>query len=203
MSNTTLHKIHRSLRAFLACSFCVFILFGCESTPKKPGEATYTGGGLSALSEVQSTEYRQALDNLNDKKPQAAEKSLTKLLKTHKTIGELWLNLALSQYQQEKYSEASDSVRQLLALSSNIAEAHNLAGLLAVRQGEFKNATSHYEKAIALKENYANALYNMALLQDVYLQDVKSAIAFYEQYAAINTEDQQTKDWIEQLRASL
>ena len=65
-----------------------------------------------------------------------------------------------------------------------------------------KEAEKHYKEAIKNKNDYAIAHYNIALLYDVYLQDIKSAIPHYERYMKlINNKDKSTADWLEQINS--
>src|SRR5690606_37852398 len=106
-------------------------------------------------------------------------------------------------YQQEKWQAAETTVIQTLASFSRVPQAHNLAGLLAVEKGEFKKAEQHYLQALAVDASYANALFNMALLQDVYLRDLSSAVDYYNRYLQYAPEDEATKSWADSLAQSL
>ena len=57
--------------------------------------------------------------------------------------------------------------------------------------------------ALKLSPQYANALYNMALLQDIYLQNTAVAVDYYNRYLAQVKDDEATKAWVENLAQSL
>lgn len=175
-------------------------LSGCQTTD---GDLSSKSAGVDSLSQPQVARYQQALDKLEGKEPQAAERLLQDLLRERKDVAELWLNLALSQYQQEKWQAAETTVSQTLASFSRVPQAHNLAGLLAVETGDFKKAEQHYLQALAVDASYANALFNMALLQDVYLRDISSAVDYYNRYLQYAPEDEATKSWADNLAQSL
>jgi len=78
------------------------------------------------------------------------------------------------------------------------------ATLIAVSRGKYKEAETHYLTAIKLDNKNASAHYNLALLYDVFYQDIRSAIPHYEQYLAlINQEDEDTLNWVEELKLNL
>ena len=178
----------------------ITLLNGCET----PGSGSPRGSaGIETLTPSQSERYQQALGRLEETQPKDAENLLEDLVRERSDVAELWINLALSQYQQKKWQAAEDTVKQLLASFPRVAQAHNLAGLMAVEKGEFKQAEQHYLQALKLKPSYANALYNMALLQDIYLRNIASAVDYYNRYLALVEHDEATKAWAENLSQSL
>ena len=69
---------------------------------------------------------------------------------------------------------------------------------------ESAEAKNDYLKAIQLKPDYINAQYNLALLYDIYLQDIKSAIQHYEIYLSlIDKPDEPTLEWVNHLKGTL
>jgi hypothetical protein len=46
-------------------------------------------------------------------------------------------------------------------------------------------------------------LYNMALLQDIYLQNTAAAVDYYNRYLILEKDDETTKAWVENLSQSL
>lgn len=176
-------------------------LWGCQSTATKNG-----GEGTSALVSLSTHErnkYDEALEHLASARPGEAEQQLAQLARARPDVAEIWLNLALSQYHQDDLEQTQKTLAVLLSGSDGHPQAHNLAGLVAVKTGEFQEAVAHYSKAIDLKPDYSHALYNMALLHDVYLQDVASAVAFYERYLLLAPDDSDTKNWAQGLKMSL
>lgn len=175
------------------------LLWGCGTTaPKKT-----TPMDLAALSEAERQTYERALAALQAEQPDLAEQRLNPLARQYPDLAEVSLNLALAQYQQGHYEPALQSLQPLLQRSPSIASAHNLAGLVAVHQGRFRDAEKHYQTALAVDANYPNALYNLALLYDVYFQQVAEAVVYYERYMAQVDDDQETLNWLEHLRFSL
>jgi len=175
---------------------CLLTLNACQTSGQT--QSGKKQAGVASLSESQQALYQQALTDLDRQRPQQAEASLSGLLREHNNVAELWINLALSQYQQKHWEKAAKTTETLQAKFPSVVQGHNLAGLLAVEKGEFAKAQEHYTKALQIDPNYVNALYNMALLQDVYLQNIPSALKYYSLYLG-QVEDEETKAWMENL----
>lgn len=178
----------------------VIWLSACGTTGGKPEQKS---AGIESLSPSQTGRFQDALAQLDQQQPKKAEKVLESLLRERTDVAELWLNLALSQYQQSNFTAAGKTITRVLATFPRTVQAHNLAGLLAVENGEFKKAEQHYADALKLSPAYANALYNMALLQDIYLQNTAVAVDYYNRYLAQVKDDEATKAWVENLAQSL
>ncbi len=84
-----------------------------------------------------------------------------------------------------------------------MAEVHNVLGLLAVEQKAFKKAETEYLLAVTLDKKLASAHYNLALLYDIYFQDIDKAYQSYQTYLSLNPNDSKTRDWVDQLKYSL
>lgn len=193
-----MHSLPQALRLGSAV-LLVALLWGCGTTaPKKTAHMD-----LVTLSEVERQTYDQALAALQADQAELAEQRLTPLARQYPDLAEVALNLALAQYHQQQYEQALQSLQPLLQRSPSFAAAHNLAGLIAVHQGRFRDAEQHYQQALAVDAHYPNALYNLALLHDVYFQQVAEAVVYYERYMVHVEEDQETLNWLEHLRFSL
>lgn len=178
----------------------ICMINGCAT----PGGGSSKGAaGVETLTPSQSERYQQALSKLEETRPKEAEKLLENLVRERTDVAELWINLAISQYQQNKWQAAENTVNQILVSFPRVAQAHNLAGLLAVEKGEFKQAEQHYVRALKISPSYTNALYNMALLQDVYLRNIPSAVDYYNRYLALAKDDEATKAWANNLSQRL
>lgn len=148
--------------------------------------------------------YLQAIQLIDKQDYESAEKMLVKLSRRNASVAGVWANLAIAHYLQNDTANAESTVKRAYQLNDNDAEILNLMGLLAVKRGDFKSAEAHYKKAIELKNEFANAHYNLALLFDIYYQDIASAYEYYNRYLSLTGgQDQETADWVEQLKYSL
>ncbi len=162
-----------------------------------------TGEGLDALPEADRQTFEQALQKMEQGAAVQAEPELARLAQASPPVREVWLNLALAQYQQNNLEKAAGTVTTILQRWEHTAPAHNLAGLIAVQEGQFDLAKTHYMQALRINPDYSNALYNMALLLDVYLQDIANAVQYYELYLDVADQDEDTRIWMEALKLSL
>ena len=148
--------------------------------------------------------YLYAIQLIDKQDYESAEKILLKLSKRNPSVAGVWANLAIAHYHQNETGDAEAAAKRAYELNGNDAEILNLMGLLAVKRGEFKTAEAHYKKAIELKSEFANAHYNLALLFDIYYQDIALAYQYYNRYLSlVGEQDKETADWVEQLKYSL
>lgn len=150
------------------------------------------------------TIYKNAIISLNNNKIEKAEKLFIEMSVLQPDIAGSWANLALINVKKGNLKEAKKYVEIALSKNPKMPQSWNLSGYLALKNGQIKNAEKYYLHAIEIKPNYALAHYNLALLYDIYLQNIEKAVLHYQQYLA-NTEekDQATKDWLEGLTATL
>lgn len=164
-------------------------------------QATQQAGMLPAA-ELES--YLHAIQLIDKQDYESAEKILIKLSKKSASVAGVWANLAIAHYHQNETTSSQTAAKNAYELNDNDAEILNLMGLLAVKRGDFKSAEAHYKKAIELKSEFANAHYNLALLFDIYYQDIAMAYQHYNRYLALTGgQDKETADWVEQLKYSL
>jgi tetratricopeptide (TPR) repeat protein len=177
-------------------------LSSCASTSSESTKNTSETSPLTQSdSEIQ--QYRTAITLLNDKNFEEAKKIFTEFSEKRPGLAGAYFNLALIAIQNHEPEEAFKFVNTALDKNPNLAQALNLLGFLEQEQGKIQQAEKHYLEAIKNKNDYAIAHYNIALLYDVYLQDINKAIIHYEKYMKItNNKDKKTADWLEHLKSS-
>ncbi len=184
----------------------VLLLAGCASAPPEESTPEKTETGAPAQSAVAEDIrlYRDALSALNDNQLERAEATLTTLISRRAELAGPWANLGLIYIRKNNLPKAEESLTHALERNPQMAQAYNLLGYIEKKKGNINKAKDYYLQAIANKPDYANAHYNVALLYDIYLQDVPSAIKHYKQYLVItNHQDKQTADWVIELENSL
>lgn len=114
------------------------------------------------------------------------------------------VNQGLILYRQEKWADANDAVDEALKVNDRNPFAWNLRGLIQREQGKFDEAKTSYQKALTIDENYAKAHFNLGILADMYLGDLKLALAHYEKYQSIQRKpDPAVNNWVADLRNRL
>ena len=188
----------------IAITILVFIIAGCANTPSGTKSETPAITTNTVFTTAEQRDYARALKQLSAGEAEKAEKTLSKLSRSHSSHMGLWINLANARYQTNNFTAATDALTQAKTINAKAAEIYNLSGLIAVEQQDYKTAESLYLKALSLNKNYANAHYNLALVYDIFYQDISNALIHYQQYLALIPEgDAATSSWVEELKLSL
>jgi Flp pilus assembly protein TadD len=129
-----------------------------------------------------------------------AERQLKALAASNPELGGVHANLGLLYRQAGKLPEAVAAMEKAVQASPRQAVFHNQLGITYRQKGEFSKARDAYEKAIALDAAYASPLLNLGILNDLYLQDRKRALALYDQYLALAGGDAAVTKWVADLK---
>jgi Flp pilus assembly protein TadD len=129
-----------------------------------------------------------------------AERQLKALASSNPELGGVNANLGLIYLQAGKLPEATAALEKAVQASPRQAVFHNQLGISYRRQGQFTKARDEYEKAIVLDASYASAVLNLGILNDLYLQDRKHALALYDQYLAMSGGDAAVTKWVADLK---
>jgi Flp pilus assembly protein TadD len=129
-----------------------------------------------------------------------AERQLKALAQSNPELGGVHANLGLLYRQAGKLPEAVAELERAVQASPKQAVFHNQLGITYRQQGEFAKARDAYEKAIALDAAYASPVLNLGILNDLYLQDRKRALALYDQYLALAGSDAAVTKWVADLK---
>jgi tetratricopeptide (TPR) repeat protein len=171
-----------------------------EPTQKNPASVKKAG----ALSESEKVEFQQALESIKTNNLPNAEKILKKLSDKLGASTSISANLALTYYKLQRYDLAETQINNALAVNEADAETQNIAGLIAIEMKKHQAAENHFKRALTLKPDFANAHYNIALLYDIYFQDIPNAYSHYQKYLSlVGDSDKETKEWVDQLQYSL
>ncbi|HSX85282.1 MAG TPA: tetratricopeptide repeat protein [Cellvibrio sp.] len=182
----------------------LLVLAGC--TTQSPTEKTpdSTSALPTSLTPAEAKNYQNAVARIEEGEAGKAIGGLQKLTQAHPGQPGIWLNLAIAQYQEGELDKAKTTLDQAQRLTDKIPEMYNLAGLIAVDEGDYTTADKHYQKALKLNKHFADAHYNLALLCDIFYQDIERAVEHYQQYLTlIKQEDKATTAWVEELKLTL
>ncbi|MCW8987422.1 MAG: tetratricopeptide repeat protein [Gammaproteobacteria bacterium] len=176
------------------------LLSSCASSPDTDNQTLSDSNPLEQ-SDSEISRYKEALTFLNSGKYDAAKEIFLELKSERPELAGPDANLAVIALKNNSPDKALELVKLALIKNPNLAQALNLLAYLEQLNGEIHLAEKHYKEAIKNKDDYAIAHYNIALLYDVYLQDIASAIPHYERYMTLtNNKDKATADWLEQLK---
>jgi Flp pilus assembly protein TadD len=129
-----------------------------------------------------------------------AERQLKALAASNPELGGVHANLGLLYRHAGKLPEAVAAMEKAVQASPKQAVFHNQLGITYRQKGEFTKARDAYEKAIALDAAYASPVLNLGILNDLYLQDRRRALALYDQYLALAGGDAAVTKWVADLR---
>lgn len=187
---------------FISLLIASIILSACAATDENKSSSNQSSGlNPNIQSNDEINQFKKATKLLNNNKLDAAKELFLSLKNDRPELAGPYANLAIIALKNNKPAVALDLVNKSLVKNPNLPQALNLLAYLEQIRGEFKAAESNYKKAIENKPNYSIAYYNLALLYDIYLQDIEKAIPYYELYMELtNNEDKKTADWLEQIK---
>lgn len=111
------------------------------------------------------------------------------------------LNVGLIYMEQQDYAKAQQAFEKSLAINDSNPYAHNGLGLALREQGQFDNARIHYERALVLDPKYARAHFNLAVLAELYLQDLHLALEHFQAYQNLQkVPDDNVANWLVDLQ---
>ncbi len=153
---------------------------------------------------INEHEYQQGIDALRILDYDKAKRLFSRFIQNNPSLSGAYVNLALIAFHEEDYVAVDKLTRQAIDLNPNQAPAYHLRAQLQLKKGKIKLAREDYLKAIELRPDYSNAHYNLALLYDIYLQEIALAIEHYSIYLSLlDKEDLRTQEWISHLRNTL
>lgn len=162
------------------------------------------GATLSASADNETNLYRQAITALNNSQLEQAEADLMTIIHERPEFAGPWINLALIDIKKKNLDAAEKNLAKALERNPKLPQIFNVLGYIEISKGNINKAVDNYRQAIALKKDYAMAHYNLALLQDIYLQDAKVAVEHYKRYLELTQyQDKKTADWVLELERNL
>lgn len=183
-----------------------FLLYACayKSPDTRDDSATKSGRDVIGSRAENQLKFDQGIDALAVKDYARAERIFRQLARDNPKLSGPFANLALIQFKQGDLSQARTLVGKAIALNPLQFQAYHLRAQIKLQQGEIHESREDYEKAIALYPDYLNAHYNLALLYDIYLQEIALAIEHYTIYLALlGKDDERTREWINHLKKTL
>ncbi|MDH5445569.1 MAG: tetratricopeptide repeat protein [Gammaproteobacteria bacterium] len=182
------------------------ILTGCATQETQPDKvsAQDIDKALKQTSEADIAKYKEILALINEGKLDKAEAALKDFADDQQALAGPWANLALISIKRNKLEEAEQRLQKALARNPEMPQALNMMGFIEKQKGNIVKARDYYLRAIEIKDNYALAHYNLALVYDIYIQDIPKAINHYQKYLALTKyKDKKTVQWLDQLKASM
>jgi tetratricopeptide (TPR) repeat protein len=194
--------------------FIAIILAACSEKTIQPQVAQQTESRQetsapavaveSAVNDQLQSQYQAGVDAMKNGEHSKAQRIFREFIRNNPKLAGAYTNLALIHFEKEENERSLKLVARAIELNSQQPQAFNLRAQLLIKKGKINQAKEDYLSAIQLKPDYANAQYNLALLYDIYLQELAFAIKHYEIYLSlINYPDEPTQEWVDQLKRTL
>ena len=152
-----------------------------------------------------SGEARAAYDDaLNLLEQELYEQGIARLITVTEeapTVTAPYINLGIAYARIGDLEKAEGALLTALELNPEHPVVHNELGLLYREKGRFAEARQSYEKALAIHSGFHFAHRNLAILCDVYLDDLPCALSHYEAYSQAVPSDKDATIWIADLRS--
>jgi Flp pilus assembly protein TadD len=155
---------------------------------------------VSRLDEAARRDFARAVAMLNDRHYGQAAELFEKVIAQSPGVTAPYINLAIAYRHLDRLEQAEAQLKTALELVPGHPVACNEFGLLYRQTGRFAEARAMYETAIARFPDYYPVHRNLAILCDLYLNDLECALAHYEIYSRAKPDDQQVQLWIADLR---
>lgn len=149
------------------------------------------------LATEQAADYTQALALMKAGRLDESYALFDYILSRTDSLSGPLLNQAIIRMRQSKYADATLLLKKAQTINSKNPYAFSLMGYAEKQQGHFKAAREAYEQALALAPKYGKAQFNLAVLADLYLQDLPLALEHYQAYQALQAKpDPTVAKWI-------
>ena len=142
----------------------------------------------TALQQLQTGATRQGISTLESVVEQAPQ------------ITAPHINLGIAYAEVGEFDKAQTSLQHALILTPEHPVALNELGIVYRRTGQLQLARDSYEAALQVMPSYHYAQRNLAVLCDLFLQDLDCALQNYTAYQQAFPDDRQVAVWIADLQ---
>lgn len=164
------------------------LLFGCATPapPPKPVIATPAANVQEeALLKAAEKDYVEALRAMQGSKYDEAERLLKAMIETYPKLAGPYANLGIVYANTKREKLAEQTFKQAIEVNPKLPQLHDQLGYFYRQNGRFQEAREAYTRAIEIAPDYANAYYNLGVLNDLYLMDNEAALKAYTKYMEI------------------
>jgi len=150
---------------------------------------------IDVASEVE-LDFKNAVMFMQQKKYAEAIPVLNAVVEREKRLPAPYVNLAIAHNKLGDSKAAEENLISALKLDIGHPVANNELGLLYRKKGRFKAARTAYENAIKEHPDYLPAIKNLGVLCDLYMHDFNCALQQYEDYLALQPDDETVAIWV-------
>jgi Flp pilus assembly protein TadD len=193
--------VNRALLAVLVTGCSAPMPVPPPVTPKAPPPAVQQAPAPEDSGKIVKTQFEQAIAFMQAGQDQEASALFSNIAKLEPKLASPHTNLGILYHRQGKLEEAEAAFKQALQLDAKDYVAANYLGMIYRSQGKFSDAEAAYEQALAANPDYSYAHLNLAILYDIYLDNLPKALDHYQQYQRLSGDsDKQLVGWLADLR---
>jgi tetratricopeptide (TPR) repeat protein len=199
-----------SCNAFVVCGLLMatLLLGGCASGPQEQSQVKieiqenvgFTITEEAGISSAARETYQAAQILLSQQQHTEAAELLKQLVSEEPQLSAPRIDLAITYQKLDQLNLAEEQLLQVLEQNPEHPVALNELGIVYRKTGRFAEARTSYEKSLAVYPGFHIARRNLAVLCDLYLDDLKCALDNYEAYMATVAEDPDVAIWIADVR---
>ena len=187
------------------------LVAACNTAPSKQAEATpvrievteaigFTITEEARISGDVRSDYDRALDLLGRGQVSEGMELLKTVADNSPELSAPRIDLAIAYHNQGDLETAEKHLKTALEVNPNHPIAHNELGIIYRKTARFNEARRSYEAALAVYPGYHYARRNLAVLCDLYLDDLGCARENYEAYMATVHSDEEASLWLRNVR---
>lgn len=195
------------------CAAMAMVVAACNSTPTKPQQASATpvrievpdSYGFTITEEARvsgeaRSDYDRALDLIGHGAYDEGIALLEQVVESSPGLSAPRIDLAIARHNNGDLEAAEALLEQVLEANPRHPIALNELGIIYRKTARFAEARSKYEAALAVYPGYHYARRNLAVLCDLYLDDLACARDNYEAYMATVHSDEEASLWLRNVR---
>jgi len=192
----------------LNAALITLLLAGCSApAPKPPAPSatstpppTAAAPAPDAPGKIVKTQFEQAISFMQSGQDKEANALFANIIKIDPQLASPHTNLGILYYREGKPKEAEAAFKQALQLDAEDYVAANYLGMIYRSEGRFSDAEAAYKQALAAKPDYGYAHLNLAILYDLYLDNLPRALDHYREYQRLNGDtDKRLAGWLADL----
>lgn len=211
----TRHQTTRLIRMALLVSTAAVVV-GCNSTPTKKA-APAVVEAQPARMEIQESvgfrivegapidgavrlDYERAHDLLNQGKLDEGITLLETVAEAAPDLSAPRIDLGIAYHRSGNLEAAETQLKKALAINAAHPVALNELGIVYRQTARLDEARRSYEAALNIYPGFHYARRNLAVLCDLYLDDLNCALENYEAYVAMVSSDDEAATWYKNVR---
>jgi len=190
----------------------ITMLAACNTTPSKPGSASTPvqiqveeSVGFTLIEDARvkgdvRVDYDRALELLARGNSTEGISLLETVAAAAPGLSAPRISLAIAHHRLGDLEQAEQHLLQALSINPDHPIALNELGIVYRKTARFAAARQQYEAALAVYPGYHYARRNLAVLCDLYLDDLECALSNYEAYMATVRSDDEAAMWLKDVR---